>query len=65
VLALTGALLDRDPPTVISPADTASAADALLSYLTRNGYSDGAAATTGGAAGGAAALDTADTGDGQ
>jgi len=72
VLALTGALLDRDPPTVINPADAASAADALLSYLTRIGYSDGSASTggtasTNGAAGtgGAAASDPADTGDGQ
>lgn len=66
VLALTGALVDRDPPTVSNPADAASAADALLSYLTRNGYSNGAA-NTGGAAStdGEAASNTVDTGDGQ
>jgi electron transfer flavoprotein beta subunit len=66
VLALTGALVDRDPPTVISPADATSAADALLSYLTRNGYAGGAASGNGAArTNGAAASDTADTGDGQ
>jgi electron transfer flavoprotein beta subunit len=63
VLALTGALVDRDPPTVISPADAASAADALLSYLTRNGYTDGAASANGTAA--SDTSDTGDTGDGQ
>ncbi len=38
VLALTGALTDRDPPTVIGPVDAVSAAQALLAYLDRNGY---------------------------
>jgi len=38
VLALTGALIDREPPTVLGPVDAAAAADALLGYLARNGY---------------------------
>jgi electron transfer flavoprotein beta subunit len=38
VLALTGALRDREPPTVIGPLGAADAADALLGYLARHGY---------------------------
>ncbi|RRO18025.1 putative mycofactocin-associated electron transfer flavoprotein [Saccharopolyspora rhizosphaerae] len=38
VLELTGALVDRTPPTVVGPLDAAEAADELLSYLERHGY---------------------------
>jgi len=38
VLALTGALVERDPPTVIGPVDAEAAADAFLSFLVRHGY---------------------------
>ncbi|MEB3367207.1 mycofactocin-associated electron transfer flavoprotein beta subunit [Saccharopolyspora mangrovi] len=38
VLELTGALVDRTPPTVIGPLDAAGAADELLAYLQRHGY---------------------------
>jgi electron transfer flavoprotein beta subunit len=38
LLALTGALVERTPPTVVRPADPAEAADVLLEYLRRNGY---------------------------
>lgn len=37
VLELTGALVAHDPPTVVGPTDPATAADALLDYLTRHG----------------------------
>ena len=40
LLALTGALVAHDPPTVVHPADAAEAADALLAYLARHGYLD-------------------------
>ena len=40
VLALTGALVDHDPPTVVGPVGAAEAADALLDYLVRHGYLD-------------------------
>jgi electron transfer flavoprotein beta subunit len=38
VLELTGALVERDPPTVSSPPDAAAAADELLTYLRDRGY---------------------------
>jgi electron transfer flavoprotein beta subunit len=38
VLELTGALVERDPPTVSTPADAAAAADELLTYLRDHGY---------------------------
>ena len=41
LLALTGALVAHDPPTVVHPADAAEAADVLLSFLARHGYLDG------------------------
>jgi electron transfer flavoprotein beta subunit len=38
LLALTGALLSHEPPTVVGPVDAPEAADALLEFLARNGY---------------------------
>ncbi|MGD0882990.1 MAG: mycofactocin-associated electron transfer flavoprotein beta subunit [Acidimicrobiales bacterium] len=38
LLALTGALVAHEPPTVVHPADAAEAADALLAFLARHGY---------------------------
>ena len=38
LLALTGALVAHDPPTVVHPADAAEAADVLLAFLVRHGY---------------------------
>jgi electron transfer flavoprotein beta subunit len=38
LLALTGALLSHEPPTVVGPVSAAEAADALLEFLARNGY---------------------------
>ncbi|MGB8652682.1 MAG: hypothetical protein WCD35_18695, partial [Mycobacteriales bacterium] len=38
LLALTGALLSHEPPTVVGPVGAAEAADALLEFLARNGY---------------------------
>jgi electron transfer flavoprotein beta subunit len=38
LLALTGALLSHDPPTVVGPVDAPEAVDALLEFLVRNGY---------------------------
>ncbi len=38
LLALTGALVAHEPPTVVHPADAAGAADALLAFLHRHGY---------------------------
>lgn len=38
LLALTGALLSHEPPTVVGPVDAAGAADALLDFLVRHGY---------------------------
>lgn len=38
LLALTGALLSHEPPTVVGPVPAAEAADALLEFLARNGY---------------------------
>lgn len=37
-LELTGALTERTPPTVVGPLSPEQAADALLGFLTRNGY---------------------------
>ncbi|MCI2423945.1 mycofactocin-associated electron transfer flavoprotein beta subunit [Saccharopolyspora sp. K220] len=41
VLELTGALQERIPPTVIGPLSAAEAADELLDYLQRHGYTRG------------------------
>ncbi|HYN29543.1 MAG TPA: mycofactocin-associated electron transfer flavoprotein beta subunit [Dermatophilaceae bacterium] len=38
LLALTGALSERTPPTLLRPASAADAADALLAHLGRHGY---------------------------
>lgn len=38
LLALTGALLSHDPPTIVGPVDAAGAADVLLEFLARHGY---------------------------
>lgn len=38
LLALTGALLSHEPPTVVGPVDAAEGADVLLDFLTRHGY---------------------------
>jgi electron transfer flavoprotein beta subunit len=38
VLALTGALVAHDPPTVVGPVDAPAAADELLGFLVRHGY---------------------------
>lgn len=38
LLQLTGALLDHEPPTVVTPKDAAEAADVLLDFLTKHGY---------------------------
>lgn len=38
LLALTGALSDREPARVVGPLDPAVAVDELLAYLQRNGY---------------------------
>lgn len=38
LLALTGALLEHEPPTVVTPADAGEAADVLLEFLARHGY---------------------------
>ncbi len=38
LLALTGALVAHDPPTIIGPVSAGEAADALLAFLERNGY---------------------------
>jgi electron transfer flavoprotein beta subunit len=51
LLALTGALVEHDPPTVVGPVGAAEAADALLAYLARQGYGAGAAGTVAEAAG--------------
>jgi len=37
-LELTGALVQRTPPTVLGPLEPAQAADELLAYLRRHGY---------------------------
>lgn len=38
LLGLTGALSEREPPTVLGPLDPGEAAGILLSYLDRNGF---------------------------
>jgi electron transfer flavoprotein beta subunit len=38
LLALTGALVAHDPPTVVGPVGAAEAADALLGFLVRHAY---------------------------
>jgi electron transfer flavoprotein beta subunit len=38
LLALTGALVAHDPPTIVEPAGAVEAADVLLGYLRRHGY---------------------------
>ncbi len=38
LLALTGALVAHDPPTVAHPGDASEAADVLLAFLVRHGY---------------------------
>ena len=38
LLALTGALVAHEPPTVLEPADAGEAADVLLAFLARHGY---------------------------
>lgn len=38
LLALTGALVAHEPPTIVHPATPAEAADTLLAYLARGGY---------------------------
>jgi electron transfer flavoprotein beta subunit len=40
LLALTGALVERTPPTIHRPTSAAEAADVMLEYLRRNGYGD-------------------------
>lgn len=40
LLALTGALVAHDPPTVIGPIAAAEAADELIGFLVRHGYLD-------------------------
>jgi electron transfer flavoprotein beta subunit len=38
LLALTGALVTREPPRIVGPLDAGAAADELLAYLARHGY---------------------------
>ena len=38
IVELTGALVDRTPPKVVTPGNAAEAAEALLGYLRDNGY---------------------------
>jgi electron transfer flavoprotein beta subunit len=52
LLALTGALVAHDPPTLIGPIGADQAADELVGFLVRHGYLDGAPAGDGGGAGG-------------
>jgi electron transfer flavoprotein beta subunit len=51
LLALTGALVAHDPPTLIGPIDADLAADALIGFLVRHGYLDGAPGVDGDGAG--------------
>ena len=46
LLALTGALVAHDPPTVVRPVERAEAADVLLAFLVRHGYLEGRADRT-------------------
>lgn len=48
LLGLTGALSEREPPTVVGPIGAEEAAGLLLSYLDRNGFSLPGAAPGGG-----------------
>jgi electron transfer flavoprotein beta subunit len=41
LLALTGALVTHDPPTVVGPMGSGEAADELIGFLVRHGYLDG------------------------
>jgi hypothetical protein len=41
LLALTGALVAHEPPTLIGPIGASEAADQLLGFLVRHGYLDG------------------------
>jgi electron transfer flavoprotein beta subunit len=41
VLALCGALEQRDPPVVVGPVNAGAATDELLSFLDRHGYLEG------------------------
>jgi electron transfer flavoprotein beta subunit len=52
LLALTGALVAHDPPTLIGPVGADEAADELVGFLVRHGYLDAAPAVSGGKAGG-------------
>jgi electron transfer flavoprotein beta subunit len=40
LLALTGALVSHDPPTIVGPVGSAEAADELVGFLVRHGYLD-------------------------
>lgn len=44
LLALTGALVAREPPTIVGPVGAREAAEVLLAFLRRNGYLDQPAA---------------------
>jgi electron transfer flavoprotein beta subunit len=48
LLALTGALVAHDPPTVVGPVEAPAAADALLAFLQRHGYLGDQAGVEGG-----------------
>jgi electron transfer flavoprotein beta subunit len=41
LLALTGALSEREPPRIVGPLDPVEAADELIGYLSRSGYTEG------------------------
>lgn len=60
LLALTGALVAHEPPTVVEPADASEAADVLLRFLARHGYLEDGTETDDGTAG----AGSAGTGDG-
>ncbi len=51
ILALTGALVSHDPPTVVGPVGSGEAADELVDFLVRHGYLDGPPDPDPGAAG--------------
>jgi electron transfer flavoprotein beta subunit len=44
LLALTGALVAHDPPTIVGPVGAVEAVDAFLAFMARHGYLDGASA---------------------
>jgi electron transfer flavoprotein beta subunit len=52
LLALTGALVAHDPPTVIGPVGAVEAADQLIAFLVRHGYLDDAPGVDGAGTGG-------------